>query len=80
MDLFMDHYTVKHKEWYVDGWKHTNTIEGFWSLLKRAWHGTHHHWSLKFANLYIQETCWKWNHRGTADGFDWLVEDLFGTC
>ncbi len=23
---------------------HTNTIEGFWSLLKRAWYGSHHHY------------------------------------
>ena len=28
---------------YADGSIHTNTIEGLWSLLKRAWHGSHHH-------------------------------------
>ena len=37
MDLCMDHHTVKQKDWYVDGWKHPNTTEGFWSQLKRAW-------------------------------------------
>ena len=35
----MKHHVVNHQEQYVDGDKHTNTIEGFWSLLKRAWYG-----------------------------------------
>ena len=29
------HHVINHQEQYVDGDKHTNTIEGFWSLLKR---------------------------------------------
>ena len=36
---------IKHKERYADGHTHTNTIEGFWSLIKRAWYGSHHHYS-----------------------------------
>ena len=39
----IDHRVIKHSEQYVDGEIHTNTIEGFWSLLKRAWYGSHHH-------------------------------------
>ena len=41
----MPHSVVKHDEGYVDPddkTLHTNTIEGFWSLLKRAWYGSHH--------------------------------------
>ena len=32
----MKHEIINHQEQYVDGDKHTNTIEGFWALLKRA--------------------------------------------
>ena len=38
----MNHKSDKHSEQYVDGEVHTNTLEGFWSLLKRAWYGQHH--------------------------------------
>ena len=40
-----------------------NTIEGFWALVKRAWYGTHHHYSEKYMPLYIAEACWKYNNR-----------------
>ena len=33
------HKVINHQEQYVDGDKHTNTIEDFWSLIKRAWYG-----------------------------------------
>ena len=33
----MKHAVIHHKVRFVDGDRHTNTIEGFWSLLKRAW-------------------------------------------
>jgi transposase-like protein len=35
------HETVDHAERYVDGRVHTNTIENFWSLVKRGLHGTY---------------------------------------
>ena len=41
----MSHRVVNHGEGYVDAGDktlHINTIEGFWSLLKRAWYGSHH--------------------------------------
>ena len=34
---------IQHSKRYADGVIHTNTIEGVWSLLKRAWYGSHHH-------------------------------------
>ncbi len=39
---FMPHAVMNHNTACVDGSVHTNTIEGFWSLLKRAWYGSHH--------------------------------------
>ena len=50
--------------------RHTNTIEGFWSLVKRAWYGTHHHYSEKYMALYIAEACWKYNNRNDGNGFE----------
>ena len=70
----MKHEIISHqKRQYVDPDNpaiHTNTIEGFWSLVKRAWYGTHHHYSKKYAPLYIAEACWKYNHRNTENLFD----------
>lgn len=65
----MRHSVICHKERYADGHIHTNTIEGFWSLLKRAWYGTHHHYSSKYMPLYIAEACYKYNRR--TSGTTW---------
>lgn len=53
----------------INGTVHTNTIEGFWSLLKRAWHGHHHHYSKAHAMAYIVEACSKYNARKRGDVF-----------
>ena len=53
--------TINHKVAYADG--DTHTIEGFWSLIKWAWYGSHHHYSRKWMPLFIAESCWKYNQR-----------------
>lgn len=40
---------------YVREMAHTNGIESFWSMLKRAYHGTFHHVSEKHLQRYINE-------------------------
>ncbi|HPF49562.1 MAG TPA: IS1595 family transposase [Caldisericia bacterium] len=62
-DLIVSHKVINHALEYVKGEIHTNTIEGFWSLLKRAWYGTHHHYSEDYSPLYISEACYKYNMR-----------------
>ena len=64
-----EHLTVDHSIQYVDGIKHTNTIEGFWSLLKRAWFGTHHHYTRQWAIAYVVEACFKYNMRRVTDPY-----------
>ena len=64
---------IDHSTQYVDGMIHTNTIEGFWSLVKRAWYGTHHQYSVKLIGLYISESCFKYNHRKAHSLFDYFV-------
>lgn len=49
--------------WYVDGETHTNTIEGFWSQLKRGINATYHHVAPKHLNKYLQEFVFKYNYR-----------------
>ena len=63
MRRHMRHVTVDHSKHYVDGLAHTNTIEGFWALLKRAWYGTHHHYTDKHSIAYVVESCYKYNAR-----------------
>jgi transposase-like protein len=65
----MRHATVNHAVCYADGETHTNTIEGFWALVKRAWYGSHHDYSKKYTHLYISEACYKYNARKSRDGF-----------
>ncbi len=59
----MKHEVINHQEQYVEGDKHTNTIEGFWSLLKRAWCGSHHHYTIEYTPLYVSERCYVYNNR-----------------
>ena len=70
----MRHVTVDHSTHYVDGLVHTNTIEGFWSLLKRAWYGSHHHYSNEHSIAYVIEACYKYNIRGRERAFEEFLQ------
>ena len=48
---------------YVRGMAHTNGMESFWSMLKRAHMGTFHKLSPKHLNRYVQEFAGKHNIR-----------------
>lgn len=65
----MLHAVVNHSVEYANGLAHTNTIEGFWALVKRAWYGSHHHYSRKYMPLYIAEACYKYNRRASGTAF-----------
>jgi transposase-like protein len=60
------HDVIKHgiKE-YVRGDVHTNTIEGFWSQLKRSLNGTYHVVSRKYLQSYIDEFAYRYNRRNS---------------
>jgi len=68
---------INHRQAYAEGLTHTNTIEGFWALVKRAWYGQHHHYSRKFMPLYIAEACWKHNNRNNDKGFAAFMRGCF---
>ena len=71
------HAVINHSVAYADGCVHTNTIEGFWSLLKRAWYGSHHHYSKHWLPLFVAEASWKYNHRDQENPFDVFLEGCF---
>ena len=66
---YIKHAVVNHRRRYVDGLTHTNTIEGFWALLKRAWYGSHHHYDRDYTPLYVAEAAWKYNQRKAQNPF-----------
>ena len=63
MSKLVDHLKINHTEMYVNGIIHTNTIESFWSLLKRGVIGQFHHVSKKHLQRYIDEFCYRYNLR-----------------
>src|SRR5216683_767132 len=48
---------------YVRGNVHTNTIEGFWSLVKRGIGGVYHQVSQKYLQSYLDEYSFRYNRR-----------------
>ncbi|MCY3789045.1 MAG: IS1595 family transposase [Gemmatimonadetes bacterium] len=76
-ESFLPHAVINHSERYVDGWVHTNTIEGFWALIKRAWYGQHHHYSRRYTPLYVAETSWKYNERKNPNTFGTFLRGCF---
>ena len=63
MSKMIPHEVIKHQKWYVDGPIHTNTIEGFWALLKRGMFGQFHSVSRKHLQRYVDEFCYRYNLR-----------------
>jgi transposase-like protein len=58
------HVRVNHSAGeYVKGAAHTNTIEGFWSLLKRQINGIHHSVSPKHLQRYCNEAAYRYNSK-----------------
>ncbi|MXW72004.1 MAG: IS1595 family transposase [Acidobacteria bacterium] len=65
---------------YVRGQAHTQGIESFWAMLKRAHTGTFHKISRKHLNRYVQEFAGKHNLRdyGTRDQMERVAHALVG--
>ena len=58
---FMPHAVISHQVSYADGEIHTNSIEGFWGLLKRGIVGQYHKVSLRHLHQYVTEFCYRYN-------------------
>ena len=78
INKMMPHKVVDHTVWYVNGDAHTNTIESFWALLKRGIIGQYHKVSLRYLPKYIDEFCYRWNHRNVDDLFSLTLQRAVG--
>lgn len=62
------HDTINHSiKLYVDGEVHTNTIENFWSILKRGIYGIYHNVSEKHLDRYLNEFASRFNERHNSN-------------
>lgn len=63
-DEIIQHYTIHHskKEW-VKGMMHTNTIEGFWAIIKNSIRGNYIAISKKYLPFYLIQAQYTYNHR-----------------
>jgi transposase-like protein len=61
------HDTVNHVEEYVRGQVHTQSIENFWSLLKRGLKGTYIAVEPFHLDRYVTEQVFRYNNRTTKD-------------
>lgn len=78
MKRIIDHETINHQVSYAIGHIHTNTIEGFWAIFKRGIVGQYHKVSIKYLNKYLDEFCFRYNHRKNADVFNLMLSRAVG--
>ncbi|MCB9047442.1 MAG: IS1595 family transposase [Chitinophagales bacterium] len=79
---FKGHEIVNHdKDEYVRGNWHTNSIEGFWSILKRGIYGIYHSVSVKHLDNYCSEFGYRYNTRQltSVERFESAVLKVSGT-
>ena len=68
---FKNHGTVNHSICeYVRGDVHTNTVEGYFSILKRGINGVYHHISQENLKRYLAEFDFRYNERMALDVSD----------
>ncbi len=63
-----DHQTIDHAIAFVDGNIHTNSVENFWSLLKRTLKGTYVSVDPVHLDAYLDEQAFRFNERQHSDG------------
>ena len=76
-----EHASVRHSVGeYVDGMAHTNGIESFWSMLKRAHKGVYHKISAKHLQRYVDEFSGRHGVRNcdTVDQMQSIVAGMVG--
>lgn len=80
------HAVIDHAVEYVNGNVHTNSMENFWSLLKRGLHGTYVSVEPFHLFRYIDEQAFRFNNRKDSEGdkltdsdrFDLAVRQIVG--
>jgi len=81
MEKYYDLKRIDHgAKQYVNGMAHTNTIEGFWSQLKRGIDGIYHWVSVKHLQSYADEFSLRYNSRKmtTSNRFNLVLANMVG--
>lgn len=82
LHLDYTHKRVNHREKefvrYEDIKVHTNSIEGFWNILKKQINGIHHSVSPKHLQRYCDESAFRYNHRKALQ--DERFADALANC
>lgn len=81
LNQFYDLKRIDHSaKQYVDGLAHTNTIEGFWSQLKRGIDGIYHWVSVKHLGAYAHEFSYRYNTRKINENnrFNLVLANMVG--
>jgi transposase-like protein len=76
------HNVIRHRlKEYVVGDCHTNSIESFWALFKRGYHGVYHWMSPKHLQRYVNEFAFRFNRRteDMQDVFSNVVDNIVQT-
>ena len=76
-----EHKVIDHAEAYAVGNVHTNGLESYWSLLKRALHGTYISVEPFHLFRYLDEQAFRFNHRkglADADRFSVAISGIVG--
>ncbi|HKC68581.1 MAG TPA: IS1595 family transposase, partial [Bacteroidia bacterium] len=75
------HLVINHAaKKYVQGSTHTQSIENFWSILKRGLYGIYHQVSPKHLNKYVTEFAARFNNRELSqlDRFNFFLSNCNG--
>lgn len=73
---YAGHHRIRHLDRvYVDGDVHTQTIEGFFGLLKNGIRGVYHSVSSKYLQSYLDEYAFRYNARSSPTPLFWLILD-----
>ena len=73
LDADYQHAVINHAVEYVNGNVHTNTMENFWSLLKRGLHGTYISVEPFHLFRYIDEQAFRYNNRTDMNDADRFI-------
>ena len=73
---YRGHRRIKHKaRVYVEGETHTQTIDGFFGLLKTGIRGVYHSVSTEYLQSYLNEYTFRYNRRDGREPIFWAILD-----
>lgn len=78
MDEIIERFVIQHSQKeYARGAIHTNTIEGFWSIIKNGIRGQYHVISKKYLPFYLAEFTYRYNRRQLtiSDSFNETIDN-----